>query len=61
MREISKYDDLVPFHVVCGCTICNCIMANKMVPNPAKYGSYKITTSSNTTIDPKNLPPIEPF
>jgi hypothetical protein len=36
-------------------------MADKMVPNPNKYGSYKITTTLNTTIDPNNLPPIEPF
>lgn len=54
-------DDLVQFHTVCGCTTCSCTMANKMVPNPVKYGSYKITTSSNTTIDPKNFPAIEPF
>jgi hypothetical protein len=61
MNNVNFSDDLVPFHKVCGCTICNCIMANKMVPNPAKYGSYTITTSSNTTIDPNNFPPIEPF
>ena len=57
----SSSDDLVPFHQVCGCTFCNCIMANKMVPNPAKYGGYSITTRSSTTIDPKLFPPIEPF
>ncbi len=58
---MNTSDDLVQFYTVCGCTICNCIMADKMVPNPNKYGSYKITTTLNTTIDPNNLPPIEPF
>lgn len=48
--------DEVPFHTTCGCSpanggggICGCIMANKMVPNPAKYGPPKtnITTTTN--------------
>jgi len=61
MKDINKSDDLVPFYVVCGCETCSCSMSDKMVPNPAKYGSYKITVGSNTTIDLKNFPPIEPF
>lgn len=46
---VTKSDDLVPYHSVCGCTTCNCIMGKKMVPNPAKYGEYKSSIDTTTS------------
>jgi hypothetical protein len=39
-------DDLVPFHTVCGCTTCMCIMPNKLV---RKDGSVTTVTTTGTT------------
>lgn len=47
---VSKSDDLVPYHTTCGCTICNCIMGNKMIPNPAKYGYPTTNTTTSTSM-----------
>ena len=52
--------DEVPYGEVCGCNpknggsgICGCVMGNKMVPNPKKYGtpvsSWGTTTTDITT------------
>ena len=45
--------DLVPYHTICGCTTCGCIMPNKMV----RKGDSTITSTSTGTdyiIDPVN-------
>jgi hypothetical protein len=45
--------DLVPYHTICGCTTCGCIMPNKMV----RKGDSTITSTSTDTdyiIDPVN-------
>ena len=46
-------DDMVPYHTICGCTTCGCIMPNKMV----RKGDSTITSTSTDTdyiIDPVN-------
>ena len=46
-------NDLVPYHTICGCTTCGCIMPNKMV----RKGDSTITSTSTDTdyiIDPVN-------
>lgn len=49
--------DEVPYWQTCSCSplnggsgICGCIMANKMVPNPKKYGSTTVNTHT-TLVD----------
>jgi hypothetical protein len=49
--------DEVPYGEVCGCNpknggsgICGCVMGNKMVPNPKKYGA-PISNWGTTTTD----------
>ena len=46
---VTKSDDLVPYHLTCGCTACNCTMGNRLVPNPAKYGPYKFNSDTTTS------------
>jgi hypothetical protein len=52
-----KFDipDEIPYHEICSCNsknggigICGCVMGNKMVPNPKKYGIETITTTTTT-------------
>lgn len=49
--------DEVPYGSICGCNpanggsgVCGCIMGNKMVPNPKKYGYPKTNISTTTNI-----------
>jgi hypothetical protein len=48
--------DEVPYNVVCRCNpenggsgLCGCVMGNKMVPNPKKYGSFTSQGNWGTT------------
>lgn len=57
-------DDLVPYGSICPCNpanggsgICGCIMGNKMVPNPKKYGQPK--TNIGTTTNSLNINDIK--
>jgi len=54
-----KFDipDEIPYHEICSCNsknggigICGCVMGNKMVPNPKKYGTGTTSTGTSTTI-----------
>ena len=54
--SLSLEPDEVPYGSICSCNptnggsgICGCIMGNKMVPNPKKYGTG--TRLTNTTAD----------
>lgn len=38
----------VPYHTICGCDICHCVMANKMV-NPDSSGNFNIDTTYTTS------------
>jgi hypothetical protein len=55
--SLSSEPDEVPYGSICFCNptnggsgICGCIMGNKMVPNPKKYGTG-IRLTTNTTTD----------
>ena len=59
----SSEPDEVPYASICSCNpknggsgICGCIMCNKMVPNPKKYGKSRIvgTTTTNTAVGMTN-------
>lgn len=56
-REVPKYytpiqgiPSMVPYHTTCGCSVCSCVMGNRMVPNPY-YNSGGCTTTTTTTSD----------
>jgi hypothetical protein len=53
--------DEVPFSETCSCNpknggsgICGCVMANKMIPNPKKYGYPDINYTTTTDFELKN-------
>lgn len=55
---ISNEPDEVMYAEICGCNpknggsgMCGCIMGNKMVPNPKKYGQPKSNFGTTTGID----------
>jgi hypothetical protein len=57
LETIQGVPDEVPYGEVCGCNpknggsgMCGCVMGNKMVPNPKKYGN-PITNWGTTTTD----------
>lgn len=48
--------DEILYAEICGCNpknggngICGCVMGNKMVPNPKKYGHSKLSNFTSTT------------
>jgi len=50
--------DEVTYGEMCSCNpknggsgICGCVMGNKMIPNPKKYGYPKINTTTSTDIN----------
>ena len=63
--HLSKLPDEVPYGTICSCNpsnggsgICGCIMGNKMVPNPKKYGNnngYTTTTTGTYSWDDPQL------
>ena len=53
--------DEVPYSSTCPCNpanggngVCGCVMGNKMVPNPKKYGHPKTSFSTTTDIELQN-------
>jgi hypothetical protein len=52
----SDVPDEVPYGMICSCNpanggsgVCGCIMGNKMVKNPKKYGGLTYTTFTSST------------
>jgi hypothetical protein len=60
--SISSEPDEVSYASICSCNpknggsgLCGCIMGNEMIPNPKKYLTGVIgTTTTNTTVDMTN-------
>jgi hypothetical protein len=55
--HLSSLPDEVPYGILCTCNpanggsgMCGCVMGNKMVPNPKKYGTINIYTSTTTGV-----------
>jgi hypothetical protein len=42
-------DDMVPYHTICGCITCGCIMPNKLVRKDGSVGSVSTVTTTGTT------------
>ena len=65
--RIETFDgvpDEVPYGEVCGCNpknggsgMCGCVMGNKMVPNPKKYGNPTTNWGTTTTDTITGFPP----
>ena len=56
--------DEVPYGEICGCNpknggsgMCGCVMGNKMVPNPKKYGTRTSNWGTTTTDTITGYPP----
>lgn len=45
-------DGKVPYHTICGCDICHCVMANKMV-DPNGSGNWHTDNTFTTSSDDK--------
>ena len=53
--SVGEPDEIL-YAEICGCNpknggngICGCVMGNKMVPNPKKYGHSKLSNFTSTT------------
>lgn len=56
--QLNSEPDEVPYGELCSCNpknggsgVCGCIMGNKMVPNPKKYGYPKTNFGTTTDIN----------
>lgn len=43
----SGKPNFVPYHTICGCTVCNCVMGNRLVDSTMNFKTT--STSGNTT------------
>ena len=57
VETIQGEPDEVPYGTICPCNpenggsgICGCVMGNKMVPNPKKYGAFTSNWGTTTNI-----------
>lgn len=48
--KVQEINQKVPYSTICGCAVCNCIMANKMV-DPNNFGNSSWSTGGTTLND----------